>query len=224
VSNEENFVPLNQLSLASCSRIRFGSALLCLLAHVPFAAAQNTGGIYTCVDGSGRTITSDRPIAACLDREQRELNRAGIVKRVVPPSYTAQEQAAINAKRKLVEIEQARIAEEKRRDRALLLRYPNQAVHDKERADAVTLIEDVVLAVNKRSRTLADQRKEIDAELEFYQNDVSKAPAWLKRRIDDNAEQVKIQQRFLQDQAQEKQRVTARFDEELAKLRRLWAQ
>lgn len=198
--------------------------MLCLMAQSPVASAQNTGGIYTCVDARGRTITSDRPIAACLDREQRELNSTGIVKRVVPPSYTAEEQAAINAKRKQAEMEQARIAEDKRRDRALLLRYPTQAAHDKERADAITLIEDVVLAVNKRSRTLAEQRKEIDTELEFYQNDVTKAPPWLKRRIDDNAEQTKSQQRFLQEQAQEKQRVTTRFDEELAKLRKLWAQ
>lgn len=199
-------------------------ALLCLIAWAPGVSAQNTGGIYTCVDARGRTITSDRPIAACLDREQRELNRVGIVKRVVPPSYTAQEQAAIDAKRKQVEQEQARIAEDKRRDRALLLRYPNLATHTKERNDAIALIEDVILAVNKRGRTLAEQRTEIDKELEFYQNDANKAPSWLKRRIEDNEEQVKSQQRFLQEQALEKQRVTTRFDEELVKLRKLWAQ
>ncbi len=32
-----------------------------------------------------------------------------------------------------------------------------------------------------------------------------------------------VQKRFLADQAQEKQRVNARFDEELAKLKQLWA-
>jgi hypothetical protein len=33
---------------------------------------------------------------------------------------------------------------------------------------------------------------------------------------------VDIQKRFLADQAQEKQRINARFDEELAKLKMLW--
>ena len=202
---------------------RLVGAMGCLLFLASSAAAQ-TGGIYTCVDARGRTLTSDRPIAACLDREQRELNKAGIVKRVVPPSYTAEERAVIEAKRKQIEAEQARIVEEKRRDRALLLRYPNQAVHDKERADALALIDDVILAVNKRGRTLTEQRKEIDAELEFYSSDASKAPAWLKRRIEDNAEQMKSQQRVLVEQAQEKLRIAARFDEELVKLRKLWAQ
>ncbi|WP_231943379.1 DUF4124 domain-containing protein [Hydrogenophaga crassostreae] len=199
-------------------------ALMCLLTLAPGASAQNTSGIYTCVDSRGRTLTSDRPIAACLDREQRVLNNAGIVKRVVPPSYTAEERAVIDAKRRREQAEVARVQEEKRRDRALLLRYPDVAMHNKEREDALSQIDDVIKAVNKRGKTLEEQRKEIAIELEFYQNDESKAPSWLKRRIEDNQEQMRIQQRFLIEQAQEKQRVTTRFDEELIKLRQLWAQ
>ena len=33
---------------------------------------EAVGGIYTCVDATGRRITSDRPIMSCIDREQRE--------------------------------------------------------------------------------------------------------------------------------------------------------
>ena len=43
-------------------------------------------GIYSCVDARGRTITADRPIADCSDREQRELNPSGTVKRKVEPT------------------------------------------------------------------------------------------------------------------------------------------
>lgn len=215
-------MPLNRL--ASGTRIRWGGVCLSLISIAPIAWAQNAGGIYTCVDARGRTITSDRPIAACLDREQRELNKLGIVKRVIPPSYTAEEQAAINNKRKQEEAERARVAEEQRRDRALVMRYPTQALHDKERNDALAQIEGVIAAVNKRGKTLEAQRSELNAELEFYQNDINKAPTPLKRRFEDNAEQMKSQQRLLMEQTQEKQRVSARFDEELAKLRQLWAQ
>jgi hypothetical protein len=181
-------------------------------------------GIYTCIDSKGRRITSDRPITECLDREQRELSSSGTVKRVVPPSYTAEERARIEAQKKAEEALQARIAEEKRRDRALLIRYPNQAVHDRERTEALAQIDEVISAVNKRAQTLLDQRKEVSAELEFYQNDVSKAPLWLRRKLEDNEQQVVVQQRFVVEQTQEKQRVNARFDEELVKLRQLWGQ
>ncbi len=195
---------------------------LCLLAGT--VLAQNSGsGIYSCTDSKGRRLTSDRPIPECLDREQRELGKTGIVKRVVPPSYTAEERAKLEAQRKAEELQRARVAEEKRRDKALLVRYPNQAMHDKERADALLQIDEVVVAVNKRQEALARQRKEIDVELEFYQGDVNKAPSWLKRKLEDNEQQVQIQKRFLADQAQEKQRINGRFDEELAKLKQLWA-
>lgn len=213
-------------SAASSLRLRLaGAGLLALLlgATVWAQEAKNAGGIYSCVDSKGRRLTSDRPIVDCLDREQKELGNSGTVKRVVPPSYTAQERAKLETQRKAEELEQARINEEKRRDKALLIRYPNQAVHDKERAEALKQIDDVIEAVKKRGSELAKQRRDIDLELEFYQNDASKAPLWLKQKIEDNAQQVVVQNRFLSDQNQEKQRVNARFDEELAKLRTLWA-
>jgi hypothetical protein len=185
------------------------------------AAAQ--AGIYTCTDAQGRRITSDRPIAACLDREQRELGKMGIVRKVHPPSYTAEERAKLDKQREIEEEQLARAAEEKRRDRALLIRYPSQSVHDKERAEALSQIDEVIKAVNKREVSLAEQRKEIDTELEFYKGDPNNAPAWLRRKLEDNQKQTQVQKRFLDEQNQEKQRINARFDEELVKLRQLWS-
>jgi hypothetical protein len=208
--------------LRCCRRSAALAALLACALAVPAMAQPSGRGIYTCVDSKGRRITSDRPIMECLDREQRELGRTGVTKRVLPPSYTADERSKLDAQRKAEEEVQARIAEEKRRDRALLIRYPNQPVHDKERAEALAQIDEVVTAVVRREESLARQRQEIGTELEFYQGDVNKAPSWLKRKLEDNESQTQIQKRFLDDQAQEKKRINARFDEELAKLRQLW--
>lgn len=184
------------------------------------AAAQ---GIYTCVDAKGRTITADRPIVECLDRTQQELTRTGTVRRVIGPSLTAEERAAQEAREKQAAEVRARETEEKRRDRALLLRYPNRAVHDQERAAALAQIDEVIKASSKRTRELAEQRKAIDNEFEFYVKDPSRAPPSLKRRLEDNESSVAVQKRFIADQEQEKKRVNARFDEELAKLSQLWA-
>jgi hypothetical protein len=197
--------------------------LLALMAPLAMAQEKSSGGIYSCVDSKGRRITSDRPIVDCLDREQKELGASGTVRRVVPPSYTAEERARLEEQRRAEELERSRIAEERRRERALLIRYPNQAMHDKERADALKQVDEVIEAVKKRVTELGAQRKEIDQELEFYQNDPKKAPAWLQRKLEDNAQQIQVQNRFLNEQNLEKQRVNARFDEELVKLRTLWA-
>ncbi|MGH8846269.1 MAG: DUF4124 domain-containing protein, partial [Polaromonas sp.] len=184
------------------------------------AAAQN---IYTCVDGKGRKITADRPIAECLDRTQQELTRSGLVKRQVGPSLTAQERAAQEEKDKLAAEARAREAEDKRRDRALLLRYPSRTVHDQERATALAQIDEVIKAASKRTVELAEQRKAIDSEYEFYVKDPAKAPPSLKRRLEENDHSVVVQKKFILDQEQEKKRVNLRFDEELVKLKQLWA-
>ena len=184
------------------------------------AAAQD---IYSCVDAKGRTLTADRPIAECTDRTQRALSPSGMVKRQIGPSLTAHEQAAQDEKDRRAAELRAREAEERRRDKALLLRYPTLAVHDRERAAALLQIDEVIKASNKRRGELADQRKALGGELEFYVKDPSKAPGSLKRRLEENEGSVAIQQKFIADQQQEKKRVNQRFDEELAKLRQLWA-
>lgn len=184
------------------------------------AAAQS---IYTCVDGKGRKITADRPIVECIDRTQQELNRTGTVKRQVGPSLTAEERAVQEEKDKAAAEMRAREAEEKRRDRALLLRYPSRTVHDQERVAALAQVDEVIKASHKRTMELAEQRKAIQAEFEFYVKDPSKAPPSLKRKLEENDNSSAVQKRFIVEQEQEKKRVNVRFDEELVKLKQLWA-
>lgn len=193
-----------------------------LLAGASVAAVAQPA-IYSCVDGKGRRITSDRPIPECLDREQKELNPSGTVRRSVGPNLTAAERAAQEVKEKEAAEERARLAEEKRRDRALLIRYPNKGVHDRERAEALGQVDEVIKAANKRVVELATQRESLDAEFEFYKKDPSKAPNRLKRQAEDIEQSSAVQKRFIVDQQNEKKRINARFDEELVTLRKLWA-
>ena len=120
--------------------------------------AASAQSIYSCVDAKGRKITADRPIAECTDRTQQELTGSGSVRRQIGPSLTAQERAAQEEKDKLAAEALAREAEDKRRNRALLLRYPNPAVHQQERATALAQIDEVIKASSKRTLELAEQR------------------------------------------------------------------
>lgn len=206
--------------MSAAARVHYGVMAVVLAAGVGTGASAQ--GIFTCVDAKGRKITADRPIAECNDRVQRELNKTGTVRREIGPSLTAQELAAQEARDKLAREAQARELENKRRDRALLLRYPSRAVHDKERATALAQVDEVIKAASKRTSELAEQRKGIDSELEFYAADPGKAPVELKRRIDENNRSVTVQKQFIAEQDQEKKRVNLRFDEELAKLKPLW--
>lgn len=201
-----------------------GLSLACLLAVGPAQAQQSSvQGIYTCTDAKGRKLTSDRPIPECHDREQNVLNPSGTLKTKLAPSLTAQERAALEAKEKAALEEQARIFEEKRRERALLTRYPNKTMHAKERADAVAQIAVVRQAAVNRVEELMRQRTILTEEMEFYIKDPSKAPPSLRRQVEEVNNSLAVQGRFIADQDSEFRRVNARFDEELIRLQQLWA-
>ena len=202
------------------------AGILCAILGISAWAQQPpvTGGVYTCTDAKGRKLTADRPIAECTDREQKILNPSGTVKAKVGPSLTAQEKADLELKDKRDAEERNRAAEEKRRDRALLTRYPNKGVHDQERAEALSQIEAVVRAASTRLKELDRQRASIDEEMEFYKKDPTRAPAYLRRQQDENAQSQAVQRRFIAEQEGETRRVNARFDDELGRLKALWAQ
>lgn len=179
-------------------------------------------GIYTCVDAKGRKLTSDRPIAECLDREQKVLNPSGTVRTMVGPTLTSQERAQREAKLKQETDARARVLEERLRERALLLRYPSREAHDKERTAALAQVTAVVQAATKRVDELLLERRSLDQEMEFYKKDPGKAPPALRRQIDDIVQSIAVQKRFAGEQDIETRRITARFDEELALLTVLW--
>ena len=200
-----------------------GAAMMMAGSAVWAQTQSSVGGVYTCVDAKGRRLTSDRPIPECLDREQRVLNSNGTLRTKIGPALSAQEQAVLAQKEQHEAEERSRQLEERRRDRALLIRYPNQALHDQERAAALAQIDAATQAAKERLQALVKERTRLDGELAFYKNDPAKAPAYVRRQVDDNTQSQAEQQRFIAGQDQEARRVNARFDEELQRLRQLWA-
>lgn len=187
------------------------------------AAGVASAQVYTCVDAKGRRLTSDRPITECLDREQKVLNASGTVRNVLPPSLTAPERAALEERdRKLVE-EKQRQEEDRRLRRALLVRYPNVAVHNREREEALKTAQEAIVHGQRQIDELQEQRRKLATEAEFFKTP-AQWPVRLKRQVEENEQQTADHQRFIATHEAEKKRINARFDEELARLKLLWAQ
>jgi len=205
-----------------------GHRLLPLLLAVAAAAAAAqqppaapASGIYTCTDDKGRRLTSDRPIPECTAKEQRVLNRDGSLKAVHPPSYTADERAALEAEARQRAEARAAQADAVRRDRNLLARFPNQKAHDKAREAALDSLRTGIKASEQRLAALEKERKPLMDETEFY---VGKPlPAKLKQQIDANDATTEAQRSLVANQKAEMVRVTKLYDEELERLRKLWS-
>ncbi len=195
------------------------------MAWVGAAAAQSgaSGGIYSCIDAKGRRITADRPIAECLDRDQRVLGSTGVELRRVGPTLTESERAELENQRRQQQAEQRRMREERAREKALLARYPNQEAHGAALAAALEQAGQATEVAQQRLQELAKRRAALDTEMEFYAGDPAKAPAVLRRQVEDNRSSQEEQQRFIQQQEHEKLRIRKRFNDELVQLRPLWA-
>lgn len=194
--------------------------LLCGAATL-LAAGVAQAAIYTCIDAQGRRLTSDRPIPECLHRDQRVLNPDGSVRRVLPPTPTPEERAEREAREARLAVERATQQDAVRRDRNLMVRYPNQAVHDKAREAALDDVTAAVRRSERRIEELAAERKPLLAEAEFYVN--RRPPLKLKHALEANETATEAQRVLIQNQQAEMVRINALFDAELARLKQLWA-
>ncbi len=201
------------------------TAVCALLGLAGSALAQATTKpaevVFTCVNAAGRALTSDRLIAECMDREQRVLSRDGTLVRIVPPSLTADERAEKEARERKLAAEREAKLEAVRRDRNLMMRFPNPAAHQKAREQALETIRFAIAQSEARMADLERERKPLMDETEFY---VGKPlPGKLKAQIDANDAARTAQRELLVQQRAELARVTLLYDNELAHLKRLWA-
>jgi len=197
------------------------AALLWACAVTSVNAAPTATQVFTCVDATGRTLTSDRLIGACMDREQRVLARDGTLVRIVPPSMTADERAEKEARDRRLAAEKEAKADAVRRDRALMQRYPNQDAHQKAREAALEDVRAAMRTSERRQRELALERKPLLDEAEFYKG--RPLPAKLQQQLDANDAALAAQRDVQANQKAELDRVGKLFDTELARLKRLWA-
>jgi hypothetical protein len=194
-------------------------ALLC--ASAAAGAAPVAGQVFTCVAANGRTLTSDRLIGECMDREQRVLARDGTLLRIVPATLTADERAEKDARERRLAAEKEAKAEAVKRDRNLMQRFPNAEAHQKAREQALADLRTSMQLSELRQRELANERKPLLDEAEFYKG--KDMPAKLRAQLAANEGALAAQLDAQNNQKLELERITKLFDAEFARLKRLWA-
>lgn len=203
------------------ARFSLAAPLLAWAVFAPVAAqvSPKPSSIYSC-EINGKKITSDRPIPECIAREQRVHNQDGSVREVRPPVPTADERAAIEAKQQEEALARSQQREAIRRDRNLLLRFPNQKAHDKAREAALDAVRSSLKISEARLIALEKERKPLQDETEFYVG--KQLPVKLKQAIDANDAATGAQRDLVANQKAEIVRVDKLYDDELERLRKLW--
>jgi hypothetical protein len=196
----------------------YGALAVLLTLRPQIALAQN---IYSCVDSLGKRLTSDRPIRECLTREQRLLNADGTVKAILPPIMNSEERADYEARERKEAQRQAAQQEAMRRDRNLMRRYPNEAIHQKAREAALDDVRQALDRSERRMSYLASDRKPLMEQAEFYKGKA--LPDTLRQQMEAIDATVDAQRSLMLNQEAELVRINALYDVELMRLKHLWA-
>ncbi len=177
--------------------------------------------IFQCTNAQGRVLTSDRLIGECNDREQTLSTKEGVMLRIIPPSLTASERDAYEARQAKERAGLEAKAEAQRRDKQLLARFSNEGSHQRARENAM----DSAISANRISQTrlvaLDDERKPLQQESEFYKG--KSLPAKLQQQFDALAMTEAAIHTAMQAQRDEMARINEMYDIELERLKKLWA-
>lgn len=160
--------------------------------------------ILTCKDASGQTLITDPADPRCYK----------------PPPTEDQRVADEERRRRAKEAYLACKAEQ-RSDQSLVSRYPTQAKHDAARQQALDGVAAAMRGSEARIGKLSEDRKHLLEETEFYPN--GKLPPKLRRDLDTNGALLEAQMQAAAKQAEDAAQINSFYDEELRKLKTLWA-
>lgn len=195
---------------------------LAVMGQVVSAASGSGASVYTCVDDNGRRITSDRYIASCSHREQRELSPTGALRRIIPPALTRQQQQEQEARLRAEQAAQAQARARARALNTLLQRYPTPQAHSQVREQELAVVAKRIEAGNQQLALLRQEKIKADAEMAFYQKNPEKAPAALRAQVQAITESERATVRYVANQQEMLKAVHARFDAEAAELTPMW--
>jgi hypothetical protein len=182
--------------VAACAMVLFASAAIA-------ATHPASSKILTCKDAQGNPLLTDPSDPRCYKPPPNETERA----------------AAEERRRKELEAYNACKAEQ-RSLQSLLNRYPNKEKHDAARKAALDQVETALRLSRLRLEQLQAERKRLLDEAEFYPN--GNLPPKLRRDLDANTAVIAAQLEAIANQKDEAAQKNKFYDDELAKLKKLW--
>ena len=183
------------------------------LTMVACTAAHAQASIFTCRDRSGKTQTSDHPIADCVG-VMRELGPSGIVKREIGPPLTPEQQRQKDADDRAKKAADEAAREKHRRDTALLAAYQNTDQIDAARKRALTDADASIKLSHERMVELLKEKKALQQEAQQTYGNKPVTPLF-QRKIDDNQALIDDEDASMKARQADVGRINQRYDDEL---------
>ena len=194
---------------------RFRSFLFCLL----LGAAQGAhADIYLCRDANGTLTSSDRLTNDCLTYGGRVIGSDGTVRRRI---LTMKEQAQAAQDGAAAQSLARQQREQQRENRALLLRYPNEAALEQARMNDLDRPHSLIQDAKKQLASLERQRKQLNIDAQFYPQ--GPLPLELRTKLDENKVLTQQEITLISGQNAEIARINREYDALRKRMKPLWA-
>jgi hypothetical protein len=189
--------------------VLFRSILLMILACAALPAAAR---VYCCIDEQGRKVCGDILPVQCQTRAYDVLNAQGIVKQKVEAPLTPQQRAERDAELARQKIVERAIAEQARRDRAILTSYASVDDIDAKRARTVVAAQAEINGAHERLTNTQTRREELRQRAARY--DGKPLPSVLQANLQDIDAEVVARQAALDELEKELEAILIRFDQD----------
>ena len=200
------------MNLTAC-RLRpvlFG-LLLCL-------AQGAHADIYLCRDANGTLVSSDRMTNDCLTYGGKVIGPDGTVRRRI---LTIKEQAAQAQAQEAAQNLARQQRDRQREDRALLLRYPNEAALEASRINDLNRPQAMIQDARKQLDRLGSQLKQLHIDAQFYPQ--GPLPLELRTKLDENKVLTQQENDLIVGQNAEITRINREYEALRVRLKQLWA-
>jgi hypothetical protein len=197
----------NNRDLLACAALAIGLGL-----SLPAAART-----FCCTDKTGHRICGDTLPEQCDDRAYKEFGDKGI--RNVEAPLTAEQKAQREAEAARKKEQERLVADQRRKDRALLNTYSSEKDIDVLRDRAVADLEGAGKATQDKYDAAIKRKGQLEKELEFYAK--KPVPANLKAQIRDNDIEIEAQKKALADRQKDVEATRQRFEDDRKRYREL---
>lgn len=186
--------------------------LVTVLGGLQPAPAQASERVYCCEDSAGRRICGDTLPPACYNRAYKEMSRSGIVYREVEAPLTPEQRVVRERADKERKAAEARVAERRRRDKALLESYRSVTEIETRRDTTLRAAQQEIDNLRLRETALLKERKDLDTRLSRLKG--RPAAATVQEDIAANSAELAALRRVIGQKQREFDTLAARFEED----------
>ena len=156
------------------------------------------GAAFKCTDAKGITHIGDTPPAGCKEVMMYEVTPSGKVLREIEPTLTPEQAKARAAELEKKKAADAVLAEQKRKDLALLSTYATEKEFDVARDRNIEPLKGRIASTQERIKAADEKQKKIEEQMEFYKAGKSKKGGEMPANLSDDLKRTQAEKVSLQ--------------------------